>query len=99
MGSTAVEIYGFRTGLAKEKEENRVQNYYRNTYGARLNTTFLIFTLEAEGALQSGSLAYGNVDGLLTAVNIGINLDFIPIVNAVSFGNEYISGDDQATKV
>jgi len=99
LGGTAVEIYGFRTGLAEEKEKNRVQNYYRNTYGSRLHTKFLIFTLEAEGALQFGSLADGNVDGLLTAVNIGINLDFIPIVNAVTFGNEYISGDDQATKV
>ncbi len=55
--------------------------------------------METEGALQSGSLANGNVDGLLTAVNIGINLDFIPIVNAVTFGNEYISGNDQTTKV
>ena len=98
-GSSTVEIYGFRTGLAEKKEENLVQNYYRNTYGARLNTKFLIFILEAEGALQSGSLADGNVDGLLTAVNIGINLDFIPIVNAVTFGNEYISGNDQTTKV
>ena len=98
LGGKDVEIYGFRTGSAEEKDENRVKKYYRNTYGARLDTKFLFFTLEAEGALQSGYLAGGNVDGLLTAVNIGLNLDFIPIVNAVSFGNEYISGDDQATE-
>ena len=91
LGGFTVEIYGFRTGLAEEKEKNRVQNYYRNTYGSRLYTKFLIFTLEAEGALQFGSLANGNVDGLLTAVNIGINLDFIPIVNAVTVSYTHLT--------
>jgi len=97
LGGTAIEIYYFRTGLAEAKDENRVQNYYRKTYGSRLNTRFLFFTLEAEGALQFGDLAGGNVDGLLTAVNIGINLEFLPIITAVSLGNEYISGDDGDT--
>ena len=98
LGGSTVEIYGFRTGLAQARDFS-VQNYYRNTYGARLSTKFLFFTLEAEGALQSGRLDGGNVNGLLTAVNFGISLDFIPIVNAITVGNEFISGDDRTTKV
>ena len=93
-----IEIYAFRTGLAEDRDGLLVQNYYRTTYGSRIYTSFLFFTFEAEAALQSGRITGGQVDGFLSAVNFGAKLDFLPLVNFISIGNEFISGDDETTR-
>ncbi|MDP6878060.1 MAG: alginate export family protein, partial [Candidatus Marinimicrobia bacterium] len=72
-----IEVYGFRTGLAEDRDGLLVQNYYRTTYGSRIYTSFLFFTFEAEAALQSGRINGGHVDGFLSAVNFGAKLDFL----------------------
>ena len=93
-----IEVYGFRTGLAEDRDGLLVQNYYRTTYGSRIYTSFLFFTFEAEAALQSGRINGGHVDGFLSAVNFGAKLDFLPLINFMSIGNEFISGDDESTR-
>ena len=93
-----IEVYGFRTGLAEDRDGLLVQNYYRTTYGSRIYTSFLFFTFEAEAALQSGRITGGQVDGFLSAVNFGVKLDFLPLINFMSIGNEFISGDDETTR-
>ena len=94
-----IEVYGFRTGLAEDRDGLLVQNYYRTTYGSRIYTSFLFFTFEAEAALQSGRINGGHVDGFLSAVNFGAKLDFLPLINFMSIGNEFISGDDESTRL
>ena len=42
-----IELYGFRTGLAEQQDNLLIQNYHRITYGSRIYTSFLFFTLEA----------------------------------------------------
>jgi len=93
-----IEVYAFRTGLAEDRDGLLVQNYYRTTYGSRIYTSFLFFTFEAEAALQSGCITGGQVDGFLSAVNFGAKLDFLPLINFISIGNEFISGDDETTR-
>jgi hypothetical protein len=93
-----IEVYAFRTGLAEDRDGLLVQNYYRTTYGSRIYTSFLFFTFEAEAALQSGRITGGQVDGFLSAVNFGAKLDFLPLINFISIGNEFISGDDETTR-
>ena len=93
-----IEVYGFRTGLAEQQDNLLIQNYYRSTYGSRIYTSFLFLTLEAEAALQSGKIAVGQVEAFLSAVNLGAKLDFIPFVNSISIGNEFISGDNESTR-
>jgi len=93
-----IEVYAFRTGLAEDRDGLLVQNYYRITYGSRIYTSFLFFTFEAEAALQSGRITGGQVDGFLSAVNFGAKLDFLPLINFISIGNEFISGDDESTR-
>ncbi len=95
---TTIEVYGFRTWMPEERE-NVIEKNFRTTYGSRLNTSFLFLNLEVEGALQSGKISRGNVESFLTAVNLGVILDFIPIVNSFSIGNEFISGDDESTRL
>ena len=94
-----IELYGFRTGLAEQQDNLLIQNYHRITYGSRIYTSFLFFTLEAETALQSGKIAGGQVEGILSAVNLGAKIDFLPFVNSISIGNEFISGDDRSTRI
>ena len=93
-----IEVYGFRTGLAEDRDGLLVQNYHRTTYGSRIYTTFLFFTFEAEAALQTGRITGGQVDAFLSAVNFGVKLDFLPFINFISIGNEFISGDDESTR-
>jgi len=93
-----IELYGFRTGLAEDRDGLLIQNYHRTTYGSRIYTSFLFLTFEAEAALQSGQITGGQVEGFLSAVNLGAKLDFLPFVNFISIGNEFISGDDKSTR-
>ena len=95
---TTIEVYAFRTWMPEERD-NVIEKNFRTTYGSRLNTSFLFLNLEVEGALQSGKISRGNVESFLTAVNLGVILDFIPIVNSFSIGNEFISGDDESTRL
>ncbi|MEC9106453.1 MAG: hypothetical protein VX960_05035, partial [Candidatus Neomarinimicrobiota bacterium] len=76
-----------------------IQNYHRTTYGSRIYTSFLFFTLEAEAALQSGKVTSGQVEGFLSAINLAAKLNFLPFVSSVSIGNEFISGDDESTRM
>jgi len=94
-----IEIYGFRTGLAEDRDGILIQNYHRTTYGSRIYTSFLFFTLEAEAALQSGKVTGGQVEGFLSAINLAAKLNFLPFVSSVSIGNEFISGDDESTRM
>ena len=84
--------------MAEQQDNLLIQNYFRSTYGSRIYTSFLFLTLEAEAALQSGKIAVGQVEAFLSAVNLGAKLDFIPFVNSISIGNEFISGDNESTR-
>ena len=96
--SATIELYGFRTGLAEQQDNLLIKNYRRTTYGTRIYTSFFFLTLEAEAALQSGRITRGKVVGFLSAVNLGFKLDFLPLINYLSIGNEYVSGDDVSTE-
>lgn len=76
----------------------------RNTIGFR--TLFQIFMLSVEWeiamqngkVLQDSTIGHVDLDALYHVVNVHLLTDFLPFVEKISFGQEFISGDDMETE-
>ena len=65
----------------------------RQTLGARIDKKFTRFSIEAEGAYQTGKYYSDNIEAYLLSLNLEFPIGFIPFTKSVSFSQEYISGD------
>ncbi len=97
LGKTGVHAYYFR------KDTHNNDNYPIesgiNTFGIRLTIPLVKrLALTTEGALQSGSYGSNDRSGTGGYFHLDYKIgEIIPIVNTLTFGGIYLSGDDPST--
>ena len=84
------DYYLFNENIVVSPGENTKK---RQTLGARIDKKFTRFSIEAEGAYQTGKYYSDNIEAYLLSLNIEVPIGFIPFTKSVSFSQEYISGD------
>ena len=84
------DYYLFNENIVVSPGENTKK---RQTLGARINKKFTRFSIEAEGAYQTGKYYSDNIEAHLLSLNLEFPIGFIPFTKSVSFSQEYISGD------
>jgi len=94
VGFDDLSIYWFReqnpygSGLSNE----------RITWGGAVEYSLFWFTLEVEGALQTGQVQPGvGIAGKMLASNLRVNWPFVPVWKRLLVGWEYYSGDELST--
>ena len=73
------------------KHDNDINSYA--TAGSRIDASLNQFNLEGEFAIQTSS----NISSQLLSLNISYKPKRISLLNKISFGYDYISGDDRTT--
>ena len=84
------DYYLFNENIVVSPGENTKK---RQTLGARIDKKFTRFSIEAEGAYQTGKYYSDNIEAYLLSLNLEFPIGFIPFTKSVSFSQEYISGD------
>ena len=84
------DYYLFNENIVVSPGENTKK---RQTLGARIDKKFTRFSIEAEGAYQTGKYYSDNIEAYLLSLNLEFPIDFIPFTKSISFSQEYISGD------
>ena len=84
------DYYLFNENIMVSPGENTKK---RQTLGARIDKKFTRFSIEAEGAYQTGKYYSDNIEAYLLSLNLEFPIGFIPFTKSVSFSQEYISGD------
>ena len=84
------DYYLFNENIVVSPVENTKK---RQTLGARIDKKFTRFSIEAEGAYQTGKYYSDNIEAYLLSLNLEFPIGFIPFTKSVSFSQEYISGD------
>ncbi len=75
---------------------------YRKMIGSRVQFSFLFFGVESEYAYQFGKLEDPNSDNLndiqsrMAIFNAHMDLTMLPVIDMISFGQEYFSGYDSS---
>ena len=85
-----LDYYLFNENIVVSPGENTKK---RQTLGARIDKKFTRFSIEAEGAYQTGKYYSDNIEAYLLSLNLEFPIGFIPFTKSVSFSQEYISGD------
>ena len=89
-GGVLFDYYLFNENIVVSPGENTKK---RQTLGARIDKKFTRFSIEAEGAYQTGKYYSDNIEAYLLSLNLEFPIGFIPFTKSVSFSQEYISGD------
>ena len=89
-GGVLFDYYLFNENIVVSPGENTKK---RQTLGARIDKKFTRFSIEAEGAYQTGKYYSDNIEAYLLSLNIEVPIGFIPFTKSISFSQEYISGD------
>ncbi len=84
------DYYLFNENIVVSPGENTKK---RQTLGARIDKKFTRFSIEAEGAYQTGKYYSDNIEAYLLSLNLEFPIGFIPFTKSISFSQEYISGD------
>ena len=84
------DYYLFNENIVVSPGENTKK---RQTLGARIDKKFTRFSIEAEGAYQTGKYYSDNIEAYLLSLNLEFPINFIPFTKSISFSQEYISGD------
>ena len=84
------DYYLFNENIVVSPGENTKK---RQTLGARIDKKFTRFSIEAEGAYQTGKYYSDNIEAYLLSLNLEFPIGFIPFTKSISFSREYISGD------
>ena len=84
------DYYLFNENIVVSPGENTKK---RQTLGARIDKKFTRFSIEAEGAYQTGKYYSDNIEAYLLSLNLEFPINFIPFTRSISFSQEYISGD------
>ena len=84
------DYYLFNENIVVSLGENTKK---RQTLGARIDKKFTRFSIEAEGAYQTGKYYSDNIEAYLLSLNLEFPINFIPFTKSISFSQEYISGD------
>ena len=84
------DYYLFNENIVVSPGENTKK---RQTLGARIDKKFTRFSIEAEGAYQTGKYYSDNIEAYLLSLNLEFPISFIPFTKSISFSQEYISGD------
>ena len=84
------DYYLFNENIVVSPGENTKK---RQTLGARIDKKFTRFSIEAEGAYQTGKYYSDNIEAYLLSLNLEFPISFIPLTKSISFSQEYISGD------
>ena len=85
-----LDYYLFNENIVVSPGENTKK---RQTLGARIDKKFTRFSIEAEGAYQTGKYYSDNIEAYLLSLNLEFPIGFIPFTKSISFSQEYISGD------
>ena len=85
-----LDYYLFNENIVVSPGENTKK---RQTLGARIDKKFTRFSIEAEGAYQTGKYYSDNIEAYLLSLNLEFPINFIPFTKSISFSQEYISGD------
>ena len=85
-----LDYYLFNENIVVSPGENTKK---RQTLGARIDKKFTRFSIEAEGAYQTGKYYSDNIEAYLLSLNLEFPISFIPFTKSISFSHEYISGD------
>ena len=85
-----LDYYLFNENIVVSPGENTKK---RQTLGARIDKKFTRFSIEAEGAYQTGKYYSDNIEAYLLSLNLEFPISFIPLTKSISFSQEYISGD------
>ena len=89
-GGVLFDYYLFNENIVVSPGENTKK---RQTLGARIDKKFTRFSIEAEGAYQTGKYYSDNIEAYLLSLNLEFPIGFIPFTKSISFSQEYISGD------
>ncbi len=95
----SLDLYFFNERF---KESDSILNQYRNMIGSRFLFTFMFMGIESEYAYQYGKLdnvfdnESNDIDSRMVVFNVHLDLSMIPVVEKISFGNEYFSGFDSS---
>ena len=84
------DYYLFNENIVVSPGENTKK---RQTLGARIDKKFTRFSIEAEGAYQTGKYYSDNIEAYLLSLNLEYPINFIPFTKSISFSQQYISGD------
>ena len=84
------DYYLFNENIVVSPGENTKK---RQTLGARIDKKFTRFSIEAEGAYQTGKYYSDNIEAYLLSLNLEFPINFIPFTKSISLSQEYISGD------
>ena len=85
-----LDYYLFNENIVVSPGENTKK---RQTLGARIDKKFTRFSIEAEGAYQTGKYYSDNIEAYILSLNLEFPIGFIPFTKSISFSQEYISGD------